>query len=64
MISETELPLCSLLEDVLYIRYFVTGVLTTQNFSVDSLTPYEPSIVLHSLPNQSSVYKLNSYTNF
>lgn len=47
MFSETELPLCSLVGNVLYIRCFLSGVLTTLNFSVDSLAWYKPSIVLY-----------------
>lgn len=48
MFSETELPLCSLKGNVLYIGCFPTGVLTTLNFCVDSLPWCKPKIVLYS----------------
>lgn len=46
MFSETELPLCSLVGNFLYIRcFFFTGVLTTLNFPVDLLSWCKPRIV-------------------
>lgn len=55
-LSETELPLCSLVGSVLYFRCFLTGVLTTSNLSVDSLTQYRLGIVLNALHQVTVVY--------
>lgn len=45
MLSETDLPLCSLVGSVLCIGCFLTGTPTTHNFSVDFSTSEKLRVV-------------------